>query len=212
MKVAIADDHRLVRHGIVDILKSQGVLVEFQAANGKELVDYASVHHPDIVLMDLNMPVMDGWEATAELRVCSPNTRVIALSVLDDDFSVIRMLRCGARGYLLKDSEPEDLVNAIQSVYDTGFFHSDFVSSRLMKAMPGNEEAEDVLALEGFNGRELEFLQLACTEFTYKEISEKMCASPRTVDGYRDSLFKKLKIKSRVGLVIYAIKNHLVEV
>ncbi len=212
MKVAIADDHNLVRQGIADMLKFQGIEVDFQACNGQEMVDYATEHHPDIVLMDLNMPVMDGWQATKELKKCSPNTRVIALSVLDDDLSVIRMLRNGARGYLLKDSEPQDLVDAIKSVFETGFYHSDFVSSRLMKAMTDSADLDKLQTVDSIKDRELEFLQLACTENTYNEISDKMFLSPRTIDGYRDTLFKKLGIKSRVGLVIYAIKNHLVEV
>lgn len=212
MKLAIADDHNLVRQGISDMLKSQGIHVDFQASNGKEMVDYASEHHPDVVLMDLNMPVMDGWEAALELKKCSPETRVIALSVNDDDSSVIRMLRNGARGYLLKDSDPQDLVDAIKSVYETGFYHSDFVSSRMMKAMAHEGEIDELRAAENINERELEFLKFACTEKTYKEISEEMFVSPRTIDGYRDSLFHKLHIKSRVGLVIYAIKHKLVDI
>lgn len=211
MKVAIADDHQLIRRGICDILKDRDIEVHFEAANGKELIEYAEQNHPDVVLMDCNMPVMNGWDATLALRDISPNSKVLALSMLDDDLSVIKMLRSGARGYLLKDAEPDDIVSAIQSVFKTGYFHSDFVSSRMMNAMssrlldPSNEE-------EGINERELAFLELACTELTYKEIADKMSVSPRTVDGYRDSLFNKLGLKSRVGLVVHAIKNELVSV
>lgn len=211
MKVAIADDHQLIRRGICDILKSRDIDVLFEAKNGKEMVEYAEKNHPNVVLMDCNMPVMNGWDATLALKTASPNTKVLALSMLDDDLSVIRMLRSGARGYLLKDADPDIIVEAIHSVFKTGYFHSDFVSTRMMKAMSSGM-LDDPENEDGFNERELTFLELACTELTYKEIADKLSVSPRTVDGYRDSLFTKLGVKSRVGLVVHAIKYELIHV
>ncbi len=212
MKIAIADDHNLVRNGIADLLRHEGLEVDFLASNGKEMLDYAIDNNPDVVLMDINMPLMDGWEATEALKKECPNVKVIALSVLDDDLSVIRMLRAGARGYLLKDSEPKELVKAINTVYDSGYYHTDFVSSRLMKVVTGGEANGEIHAMDALTDREMEFLKFTCSELTYKEIADKMFLSPRTIDGYRDSLFNKLNIKSRVGLVLYAIKHRIVEV
>lgn len=209
IKIAIADDHKLVRNGIANLLISRDFDVIYQCENGKEMYDYAINNDVDVVIMDMNMPVMNGWEATAALQKDKPSVKVIGLSMLDDDLSVVKIIRAGARGYLLKDAEPAELVRAIQDVYKNGFYHSDFVSGYLYKSFSGQDGEGHVLEL--LSDREMEFLKLCCTEYTYKEIANKMSVSPRTVDGYRDALFTKLESRSRVGLVMSAIKHHIVE-
>ena len=209
IKIAIADDHKLVRNGIANLLLSRDFDVIFQCENGKEMYDYALVNDVDVVLMDMNMPIMNGWEATAALQKDKPSIKIIGLSMLDDDLSVVKIIRAGARGYLLKDAEPAELVRAIQDVYKNGFYHSDFVSGYLYKSFSGQDGEGHVLEL--LSDREMEFLKLCCTEYTYKEIANKMSVSPRTVDGYRDALFTKLESRSRVGLVMSAIKHHIVD-
>ena len=131
----------------------------------------------------------------------------------DNETSIIRMLKCGAKGYILKDSEPAELKAAIHALMDKGFYYSDLVSGKLMHAINNLDDDSDGLkSLVPLNDRETEFLKLACSELTYKEIADKMFVSPRTIDGYRDALFEKLNIKTRVGLVMYAIKNGIVNV
>lgn len=205
--VAIADDHKLVREGISNLLSSKGHTVVFQCGDGNAVVNYALSHGPDVVLMDLHMPEMNGWEATEALRNGGFSGKVLVLSMLDDEGAVIRAIRSGAAGFMLKDASPDQLDLAIREVHAKGFFHTDFTSSKLVNSFKVNGEGEN-----SFTERERDFLKLACTELTYKEIADQMHVSPRTVDGYRDALFDKVDAKSRVGLVLYAIKKGWVRV
>lgn len=211
-RIAIADDHSLVREGIVRLLGSLGYEVSFACKNGKEIVEYCAENKPDIVLMDISMPIMDGIAATIQLRESVPNTSVIALSMLDDDLSLIRMMRAGAKSYVLKDAPSKELDEAIKGVMQNGYHYSSFISGRLIQSLgaPVNESIEKVL--ESLSEREITFLRHACSGLTYKEIADRMCVSPRSIDGYRDSLFDKLGLHSRVELAIFAIKHHLVQI
>ncbi|MDB5251671.1 MAG: response regulator transcription factor [Flaviaesturariibacter sp.] len=208
--IALADDHVLLRSGLANLLRDLGYEVSLEASNGAELLQRLDGKNlPAIVLMDINMPVMDGYDATQILKQQFPAVRVIALSMYDDENAIIRMLRCGARGYILKDSDPGELKAAIQAVLTKGFYHSEMVTGKLIHTInhldaPSNASVRELM---GLNDREIEFLKLACSEMTYREIAEKMNLSPRTIDGYRDALFDKLQVKSRVGLVLFAIKN-----
>ena len=157
------------------------------------------------------MPVMDGFKTAHYLTENYPQIKILALTVNDDDESIIKMLRAGAVGYLLKDSETAHLRIALQEVATKGYYHNDLVTNSLMKSIKPSlvNYSKPIFT---FQGREEEFLKFACTELTYKEIADRMCLSPRTVDGYRESLFDKLEIKSRVGLVLFAIKNGIVHI
>jgi DNA-binding NarL/FixJ family response regulator len=149
---------------------------------------------------------------TAEwLKAHHPSIKVLALSMNSDDMSVIRMLKAGARGFVLKGAETSELLRAISDVETNGFFFSDFISDKLIWAAQGPDAAKVSHPTQIITVREQEFLQLACSEMTYKEIADKMHVSARTVDGYRESLFDKLGLKSRVGLVLFSIRNRLVE-
>jgi len=214
IKIALVDDHSLLRMGLASLVESQGNTVLFEADNGKEFInklDPASLPH--IVLMDINMPEMDGFETTQWLKQNHPQVHVLALSMYDNETSIIRMLKCGAKGYILKDSEPAELKTAIDDIISKGFYYSDLVSGKLMHAINKlDDDTDDLKNLVPLNERETDFLKYACTEMTYKEIADKMFVSPRTIDGYRDALFEKLKLKTRVGLVMYAIKHGIVHV
>lgn len=210
IKIAIADDHVVLRNGLAELIRKLGYDVLFECSNGRALVDEMKAGRiPDIVLLDINMPEMDGFETARRLKGNHPFVKVLALSMYDDEGAIIRMLKNGARGYLLKSSEAIDLKRAIDSVHTTGFYYSETVTGTVLHAVHGEEEAGKVAAL---NDRELHFLKLAATEMTYKEIADEMHVSPRTVDGYREALFEKLNVKSRVGLVLFAIKNRVVMV
>lgn len=209
ISIVLVDDHVVLRNGLAAIISNLGHTVLFECSNGKDLEQkWRSEQLPDVVLMDINMPQMDGFEATTWLRQNYPLVRVLALSMYDDESAIIRMIRYGAKGYVLKEAEPQELNQAIRSVYEHGFYYSDLVTGKLVRAIQDSGEG----SLHDFNDRELTFLKLACTEMTYKEIAWHMHLSPRTIDGYRDALFNKLELKSRVGLVLYAIKNHIVQV
>jgi DNA-binding NarL/FixJ family response regulator len=157
------------------------------------------------------MPEKNGYETTEYLTNHYPQIKTLALSVEDNEESIIKMLRCGAKGYLLKDTDTANFRNALEIVRDKGYYHSELVSSTLLKSLhkPNGSIAKPLVQ---FQAREQEFLELACSELTYKEIADKMCLSPRTIDGYRENLFIKLELKSRVGLVLFAIKNGLVSI
>jgi two-component system invasion response regulator UvrY len=214
-KVAVVDDHILLRNGLASLVGSfNGYSVIFEADNGKDcLAAIRSGKIPDILLLDLNMPVMDGFQTSALLKQEYPGIRILALSMYDDDNAIIRMLQNGAKGYILKDSEAIELKNALDSICQKGYYYTEMVTGKLIHAVnqptssdPLNKLTRDV----NLSDRDREFLRLVCTELTYKEIADRMLLSPRTIDGYRDSLFDRLGVRTRVGLAIYAIKNGIV--
>lgn len=157
------------------------------------------------------MPEMDGYETTLWLKKNHPEIKVLALSMYDNENAIIRMFKAGAKGYILKDCEPSELRMALDALAGKGFYYSEMVTGRLIHSINKLDDDDDHTShLIQLNDRELEFLKLACSELTYKEIADRMFLSPRTIDGYRDALFEKLHVKTRVGLVMYAIKNGIV--
>jgi len=202
-KLVVVDDHTLLSQAISGLVNSfEDFEVLYTCKNGQELIDKLVFKEniPDIILMDVQMPIMDGIEATAHLKEHFPDIKVIALSVEAEERTILRMLRAGAKGYLLKDTEKSILENALKELDEQGFYHTNTVAQLLVKSL----EEDHSLALKE---REVEFIKHACTEMTYNEIADKMFLSPKTIQGYRDSVFSKLNLKNRTGLVIYAIKN-----
>ncbi len=212
--VALADDHVLLRNGLASLIKNFGHEVILEANNGEDLIRQISEgKRPDLILIDINMPVKDGYETSFWLRENYPEIKILALSMLDDENAIIRMIKNGVRGYVLKESEPNELKAAINAVLQKGFYYSEMVTGRLVHSISGiDNESNSSQQVIQLTEREIEFLKLACTEMTYKEIASKMFLSPRTIDGYRDALFLKLDIKTRTGLVIYAVKNGIVKI
>jgi DNA-binding NarL/FixJ family response regulator len=213
ISVALVDDHKLLRNGLGNFIRSSnrfGVL--FEADNGLEMQHkLADGKLPDVILMDINMPLMDGYMATDWLREHQPDIKVLALSMYDGEDCIIRMLRYGAKGYILKDAEPSELLNAIDEVHRHGFYYSAVISPHLRQLLRINDPKKQTNA-GGLTTREMELLQHMASDDTYKEIADKMFLSPKTVEGYREKLCDKLQIKTRVGLVMYAIKNGIVKV
>ncbi len=210
IEVVLVDDHILLRNGLSALIKSfDGFSVLFEANNGRDLIQKLHKDHlPGIILMDINMPEMDGYETALWIKNNFPEIRVLALSMYDHENSIIRMFKAGARGYILKDSDPAELKNALNSVASKGYYYTEMVTGRLIHTINTMDEDESqAKTLIQLTERETLFLKLVCSEFTYKEIADKMNVSPRTVDGYRDALFEKLNVKTRVGLVMYAIKQ-----
>ena len=208
-KIAIADDHLLIAKAIssiVDDFKNFEVLYEVE--NGKILQEkFKNIKNiPDIVLLDISMPVMDGFATAAWLKQTHPEVMIMALSVQDDDESLIKKIKAWARGYLHKNVHPAELEKALTTLVSKGMYYPEWATSRVFIKMAADDEKENHGALT-LAEREKEFLQYACTELTYKEIGEKMFCSPRTVESYRDALFEKLGVKTRVALALYAVKT-----
>src|SRR5690606_13501175 len=165
---------------------------------------------PQLILLDLSMPVMNGFEIAEWLISNYPCIKIVVLSMLENEEEALKLVRAGIQGYLLKDVEPEEFRAALSIVASGGFFYPNFITRSLVKQL--NHKESESAQRSGLKAREIEFLQLIGTELTYKEIADRLCVSARTVDGYRDHLFEKLQVKSRVGLVMYAIKNKLISV
>ncbi len=207
--VVVVDDHTLLSQAIESMVNTfDKFKVLYTCKNGKELSDKftgSPMNIPDIVLVDVNMPVMNGIETTQWVVENYPQVHVMALSVEDADNTILKMLKAGAVGYLLKDTQKEVLEKALLELMENGFYHTKEVTSLLIDSVSGKKNRSNI----EFKENELKFMRLACSELTYKEIAEKMFLSPKTIDGYRDSLFTKLDVRNRVGLVMYAIKNKI---
>jgi len=208
--IAIVDDHVMVRKGLTALVNLfPNCRVVLDASNGKEfiaLLDRGVV--PDILLLDIAMPEMDGYATAAWMKEHHPETKILALSTMDAESAIIKMIRNGAKGYVLKDSDPAALKQAFDEVLTLGYYYNEVISRKIVQSVGQlTDPGGDINLFVRLTDREVNFLRLACSEKTYTEIAKEMFVSERTVDGYRDALFKKLNVTTRVGLVMYAIKN-----
>lgn len=210
--IVIVDDHILIAKAISSILSNfDNFEVLYECENGKQLQEKLKFKQniPNIILLDISMPIMDGFETALWLKENHPNIKIMALSMQDDDQSVLKMIKNGAHGYLLKNTHPAELEKAINKLLQDGFFYPDWASKIVFNSL--NHNSKSNVPIIKFSDREKEFLKYSVTEMNYKEIADIMCCSPRTVESYRDSLFEKLEIKTRVGLAVYALKNGFAE-
>lgn len=213
--VAVVDDHVLLRNGLAALIRSlDQYTVLFEADNGNDFIKQLKpAALPDIVLLDINMPEMDGFDTALWLKRNHPSVKILALSMYDNENAIIRMLKCGAKGYILKDIDPAEFKAALNAVVKKGFYYSEMITGKLIHAVNNLDEPDQTIrSFVNLNEQEIQFLKLVCTELTYKEIADKMFRAPRTIDTYRDQLFEKLSVKTRVGLVMYAIRNGIVRV
>ncbi len=210
INIAIADDHQL-------FLKSLSILIESfsdfeivaDAMNGEILLKKLEglTTLPDIILIDVNMPVLDGQATAKIIAEKYPSVKQVALSMKDDDTSVIQMIRAGCCAYLLKEIHPDELEKALNEIYKSGYYNAD-VSNIRYRQLLRKQQAEEQLQL---SERELSFLKYACSDLTYKQIADRMHLAERTIDGYRENLFQKLNVQSRVGMVLEALRRKLVD-
>jgi two-component system, NarL family, invasion response regulator UvrY len=206
INIAIADDHTIMRSGLAELIKTLGDYeVIIQAGNGNDLLKQLSAAEvlPVLSILDINMPELNGYETTAKLKALYPEMKIMALSMFDNEFSIVRMLRNGATGFLHKGANPEELSNALQTVLSGNYFHTELM---LIGSLRKHNNWQTINITE----RETEFLQHCCSDLSYKEIASLMSVSLHTVHGYRDMLFQKLRLKSRTALAIYALKTGVV--
>lgn len=204
--IAVAEDHRIMRQGLIALLHSlENYQILFAGEDGMALIKWLekSKQQPDICIMDIGMKPMDGFDTALFLKKNFPDVKILVLSMLECEFSIIRMLQNGARGYLHKDTDTEELDRALQTIYTGQFYHSELVSEKALKKAQKPNGA-------GITNREAEFLTLCCTGLVYKEIADKMKVSPHTVNGYRNALFEKLGIRSRSALIMHALHSGIV--
>lgn len=212
IKVALADDHVLLRNALAQLINGfEGCKVVHEANNGKELIEQLQRGNlPDVVLLDLNMPEMDGFATTAWLQQYQPSVHILMLTMYDSDLTMIRLLKNGVKGFLKKDIHPSELKFALQSVVQSGYYYSNNATGKLFNLFRKNNEGGTGLDKALLTEQELDFLRLACSDLTYKEIALQMKLNPRSVDTLRDQLFTKLDVKSRVGLAMVALRNGVV--
>lgn len=212
-EIVIIDDHAMFRKGLMKLINLfPNYSVLFDASNGKDFIAQLNPKHlPDIVLMDITMPEMDGYATAEWLHKNYPEIKILALSTMDSEAAIIKMIKSGAKGYVLKDAEPDELKLAFDEVMSQGYFYNELITRKVMKAVDKLVDTKNSVSMfVKLTDRELEFLKYACTEMTYKEIADKMFLSVRTVEGYRDALCEKLDLKSRIGLAMYAVKNQII--
>ena len=209
--LVIVDDHLLVSDSLKMLIETfSGYHVLYHAKNGMDLQQKIITNKsiPDLILLDVNMPLMNGYKTMEWLSKEYPEVKVLALSVDDDEQIILGMLSRGANGYLLKDIHPNALKTALNEVIEKGYYHSEKVAHTLLKSLKSKKEIPTVKLEE----HELKFLQLSCSELTYAEIAALMFLSPKTIDNYRSKLFKRFQVKNRVGLVIFSLKNNLISI
>ena len=219
MNIGLVDDHSLIRDSlklILEKLEKKDFYISIEAENGKDLIKklkkVSEFLIPKIILLDINMPEMDGFETADWLRINYPDIRIIVLTMHEDENSILRMLRLGVKGYLGKNSTPDELIGAIKAVSNGGQSFSTNITSMLISSLQNKNLPNHNDQLNSLTEKEFAFIKLTCTDLTYQEIAKKMGLSIRTIDGYRESVFSKLGVNSRSGLIIYAIKNGIVKV
>jgi DNA-binding NarL/FixJ family response regulator len=210
--IAIVDDHTLFRQGLVSLLTDSGKInVIFDAENGQDMILKLPRHPlPEVILMDITMPQMDGYESTKWIKENHPQIKVLALSMFEEDKPIIGMLKSGAGGYMLKQSRSSDLLDAITGIAKQSYYINELVSGKLLRNIQDNQSVK-AQQIE-VSSNELKFLELCCSDLTYKQIADLMNLSPHTIDNYREALFQKFETKSRTGLVIAALKQDLIKI
>ncbi len=212
IKIAIVDDHVLLRNALASLVSSfENTKVVYEAKNGLDLIDKIKINPlPDVVLLDLSMPEMDGYDTALWLKKHYPDIQILMLTMYDSELTLIRLLQAGVKGFLKKDIDPSELKFAINSVVNSGYYYSTQTAGRLANLFRNSSVANPKVQNALMTDQEINFLKMACTDKTYKEIAQHMGLTPRSVDALRDHLFVKLDVKSRVGLAMVAIKNGVV--
>lgn len=211
LKIIIADDHRLFRSGITSVAREIPLISQIkEAENGRVVLDILGSEHHDVVLMDISMPVMNGLIATKEISVRFPKTKVIAISMYEDDQHMTDMFHSGAMGYLFKNTDIEEIKNAlVEVVYNGHYYWPKEMNSKLFNKVILKRKAQDNAYNEMFSSREKEIISLICREYSTKEIADHLHLSQKTIAWHRENLMQKSQAKNTAGLVVFAIRHDL---
>ncbi|MGN7721945.1 response regulator [Chitinophaga sp. 22620] len=212
IRLVVADDHEIFLDGLALMLSRQEhIILVGQASDGRELVELVNAEKPDVVMTDIKMPRMDGIAATRLLVQQNPDVRVIALSMFDEEDQIVEMLEAGAKGYLLKNADKQEILDAIASVYEDRVYYCKSTSAKLAGMIAKSKfnpyKQKEVIT---FTDREQEIIKLICLQFTAQQIGERIFLSKRTVEGYRTRILEKMNVRNTAGVVMYALKNNLV--
>jgi two-component system, NarL family, response regulator NreC len=213
IRLVVADDHEIFLDGLALMLSRQEhIILVGQASDGRELVELVNAEKPDVVMTDIKMPRMDGIAATRLLVQQNPEVRVIALSMFDEEDQIVEMLEAGAKGYLLKNADKQEILDAIASVYEDRVYYCKSTSAKLAGMIAKSKfnpyKQKEVIT---FTDREQEIIRLICQQFTAQQIGERIFLSKRTVEGYRTRILEKMNVRNTAGVVMYALKNNLVK-
>lgn len=212
IKLAVVDDQLLFRRGIISLIKEfEEIDVVVEAGNGKELIEAIKKRKPHIVLLDLQMPVMDGIETTAYLSEKYPDIKILILTMHDDDEFILHLIEKGANGFLLKNNSIDIVIDAIYSIVENGYYFNDRISKTMIKGLVRSKKIKPVFQSVSLSDREIEVIMLICKEYTNKEISERLCISIRTVENHRDKILEKTGARNTAGIVMFALKNNLLD-
>lgn len=210
IRIAIADDHQLVRAGIARILQeNQDFVIVQQAADGRELLDAIKNTKPDVILLDLEMPILSGRETLIQIRKEHPNIKVLILTMHNNEAFIVQMMELGANGYLIKNTNPKEVTQAIYKVTESEFYFSDIVSMAMLQGISNPQAVTNQLKSHGLTEREIDVLRLICKEYTTIEIGEALFLSPKTIEGYRKLLMDKTGARNMAGLVLFAVRHGL---
>lgn len=212
IKVALADDHLLLRTALTKIVNDfQNCKVILEVGNGVDLLQKLNEGvKPDVLVLDLNMPGMNGYDVARQIVKDFPDIKILVLTMYDQEMALVRLLQVGVKGFLRKDIFPEELKKAIEAIADTGYYYSHDTTGRIINMFKKSNGKQMHFENNMLTDTEILFMKLSCTEKTYKEIALEMELNPRSVDNLRDNLFTRLNVKSRVGLAIFAVKNGIV--
>lgn len=213
IKIILVDDEVLFRKGIYFLLqREENIEILFEASNGDELIDYLKKNdaHPDIILMDLKMPLLNGVEATKIIRKDFPEIKIIALTSYNTDSFISNMIKIGASSYLLKNATPTEMISTINQVFEKGFFYNETIFEIINRQNISNFKPKSQFTEISLTTREREVLELICQQMSAVEIAEKLFISTRTVEGHRNNLLLKTEAKNIAGLVVFAIQNNIV--
>ncbi len=211
IKLALADDQVLFRRGLTMLLRDlPDVQVVFECSNGEELLTGLKNNAVDVVLLDLEMPVLNGMDAMKRMREEFPRVKVIVLSMHSEEKFIVHLMELGANGYVLKTAEPDEIEDAIHAVATTGYHFSPMVSRVMLLGLVKKEKLRPTFdEVDPLTERELDVLRLICQELTTTEIAGKLFLSPRTVEGYRNNILQKIGARNTAGIVVYAMSKGL---
>lgn len=209
LNIAFADDHTMLRKGLVRLIQLLGSYsIVFEAENGDEVISAIKKNLiPDVLILDVNMGGKDGFQVAKWLNAHYPQIKILVLSMYNDEATILRMIQGGAHGYITKNAEPEKLHDAIQSLWNNGSYIPENISHKIVAGLQKNVlQSESKVDL---STNEMKFLRLLCQQLTYQEIAAQMFLSPKSMDDYRKKLTKKLGVKGKAGLIVYAMEHQL---